>query len=258
MCLIVLAWKTHPDYPLLLLANRDEAYARPTAPLHAWETQPVMYAGEDLSAHGSWLGMTAQGRFAAVTNLRGIKPTGQSEPQRSRGHLVRDFLLSRRDPSDYLDHVQADAAHYQGFNLLVANLRSLMYFSNQPGVHPRLLTPGIYGLSNAGLNTSWPKLEEAKVAFSRLIAKRDPDFGAMLELMHSQNRYPVSLLPDTGIGTENEQALSSIFVKTPEYGTRSTTLMTWHRQGAARLLERSYSTPEQYQDTELEVALQPR
>lgn len=259
MCLIVLAWKTHPDYPLLLLANRDEAYARPTAPLHAWKTQPALYAGEDLEQHGSWLGMTEQGRFAAVTNLRGVGPAQVSEPIRSRGHLVKDFLLSRRDPADYLDHVQAEASHYQGFNLLVGNLRSLMYFSNQPGIHPRLLTPGIYGLSNASLNTSWPKLEEAKVAFSRLISRRDPDFDAMLDMMHNQTRYPANLLPKTGVSPELEQALSSIFVKTDLYGTRCTTLMAWHRQGGARLLERSYTpSAEKHQDAELELTIKPR
>lgn len=254
MCLIVLAWKTHPDYPLMLLANRDELYSRATAPLHAWETRPAIYAGEDRVQHGSWLGMTAQGRLAAVTNLRGVKDTGSGE--RSRGWLVRDFLLSRRDPADYLDHVQLEAAQYHGFNLLVGNLRTLMYASNQPSVQPRLLTPGIYGLSNASLNTSWPKVEEAKVAFTRLLARREPDVEALLGLMHTQTRYPLSLLPDTGVGPEREQALSPIFVATELYGTRSTTLMTWHRQGRMQMYERSYDAHGQASDQEISIQLQ--
>lgn len=255
MCLIVLAWKTHPDYPLLLLANRDEHYERATAPLHVWPGQPEIHAGEDLQQHGTWLGMTAQGRFAAVTNLRG--PQISSSGERSRGWLVRDYLLSRRNPSDYLDHVSSEGSRYHGFNLLVGNLRTLMYASNQDGAHPRLLTPGIYGLSNAGINTPWPKVEEAKVAFTRLLSRREPDFDAMFALMHSEARYPLSLLPDTGIGAEREQALSSIFVRTEVYGTRNTTLMAWHRSGAARMLEKTYTKTGEVSETELSLTIQP-
>lgn len=254
MCLIVFAWKTHPDYPLLLLANRDELYARPTAALQPWSTQPVIYAGKDLEQEGTWLGMTEKARFAAVTNLRGINDSGSGEL--SRGWLVRDFLLSRRNPSDYLEHVQAQATQYHGFNLLTGSLKSLMYYSNAQA-QPRLVPPGIYGLSNAGLNTPWPKVEEAKVAFTRLLSKREPDFEAMLELMHSSKTYPTSLLPDTGIGLEREQALSAIFVSTSAYGTRSTSLMAWHRQGQARFLERSYHSPQEWTDSQLNLQLQP-
>lgn len=254
MCLIVFAWKTHPDYPLLLLANRDEAYARPTLPLFAWDTQPTIYAGQDQEQVGTWLGMTATGRFAAVTNLR--RPTDSQDAPLSRGWLVRDFLLSRRQTTEYIEHVQADAKQYRGFNLVVGNLRSLMYYSNADS-KPRSLPPGIYGLSNASLNTPWPKVEESKVAFTRLLSKREPDFEAMFELMHSQRTYPSSLLPNTGVGPELEQALSAIFVKTPQYGTRSTSLMTWHRQGQARLLERTYSSPDHWQDVKVEIQIKP-
>lgn len=253
MCLIVLAWKTHPEYPLLLLANRDELYSRPTEALQAWETQPTVYAGKDVEQQGTWLGMTAQGRLAAVTNLRGSRETGG---ERSRGWLVRDYLLSRRDPADYLDQIQAESGQYRGFNLLVGNLRHLMYTSNQPGIEPRLLTPGIYALSNATLNTSWPKVEEAKVAFTRLLARRKPDADELLELMHSTTRYPLSLLPDTGVGPEREQALSPIFVHTERYGTRSTTLVAWHRQGGMQMVERSYTPEGSSSDQEIRIELQ--
>ncbi|MEZ0372655.1 MAG: NRDE family protein, partial [Candidatus Sericytochromatia bacterium] len=224
-------------------------------PLHAWETQPEIYAGEDQQQHGTWLGLTAQARLAAVTNLR--LPADPGSGERSRGWLVRDFLLSRRSPADYLDHVQAEAQQYHGFNLLVGNVRTLMYTSNQPGAQPRLLTPGIYGVSNAGLNTPWPKVEEAKVEFTRLLARREPDIDAMMALMASRTRYPLPLLPDTGIGQAKEQALSSIFVSTEEFGTRSTTLMSWHRQGGARMLERSYARDGSTRDTEIDLTLQP-
>jgi uncharacterized protein with NRDE domain len=244
MCLIVLAWKTHPDYPLILLANRDESYSRATKSLHAWNTQPAIYAGQDLEAGGTWLGSTPNGRFAALTNLR--QPV-TAPATRSRGELVREFLLSRQTPTDYLDRVRLQAKAYAPFNLLVANTRSLMYFSH-PAENGRLLPAGIYALSNAPLGQNWPKTEESKVAFTRLISRRDPDTEALLEMMRQTQVYPADLLPDTGLPLAQEQALSSIFIQLPDYGTRSTSLLTWHRQGEARLLERSYSSPTQWQD----------
>lgn len=244
MCLIVLAWKTHPDYPLILLANRDESHSRPTKALHAWNTQPVIYAGQDLEAGGTWLGSTANARFAAVTNLRQFAPTTAS---RSRGELVREFLLSRQTPTDYLDRVRLQAKTYAPFNLLVGNIHSLMYFSH-PAENGRLLPAGIYALSNAPLGQNWPKTEESKVAFTRLISRREPDTEALLEMMRQTQVYPADLLPDTGLPLAQEQALSAIFVDLPDYSTRSTSLLTWHRQGEARLLERSYSGLTQWQD----------
>ncbi|MGV3523717.1 MAG: NRDE family protein [Candidatus Sericytochromatia bacterium] len=252
MCLIVLAWKTHPDYPLLLVANRDEFRARPTAPLQIWDSQPPVYAGRDLEQGGTWLGLTPQGRFAAVTNLRGPQ---DSSGDLSRGMLVKNYLQGRQNPADFLEQLHHEADRYRGFNLLVGTPQRLMYASNQ-NVHPRLLTPGIYGLSNATLNTSWPKVEESKVAFTRLISKREPDFEALLEMMHSTQRYPRQLLPDTGVGPEQEHALSSIFVDLEQYGTRATTLMSWHRQGDMRIVERSYSDVDTWQDTELTLQFQ--
>lgn len=251
MCLITLAWRTHPDYPLILLANRDEVRSRPTKTLSAWDTQPVIYAGQDLKAEGTWLGSTANARFAAVTNLR---PGSNLPALRSRGQLVRDFLLSRQTPADYLDRVKLQARDYAPFNLLVGNHRSLMYF-NHPADSGRLLPAGIYALSNAPLGQSWPKTEESKVAFTRLISRREPDTEALMALMRTTQIYPEHLLPDTGLPRSQELSLSPIFVNLPDYGTRSTCLLRWHRQGEASVLERTYYS-DGWQDTEQRFVLQ--
>lgn len=252
MCLIVLGWKTHPDYPLIMVANRDEFRQRPTTPLHAWETQPVIYAGQDQTAQGTWLGITPEGRFAAVTNLRRLEAPDQN--LRSRGQLVREYLLSRQQPTSYLEQVEAEASQYPGFNLLVGTPRQLIYFTNQKA-HSRSLTRGIYGISNAPippLDKAWPKVEESKVAFTRLISRREPDFESLLDMMRDTRTYPEQLLPETGLPADKETALSAIFVSMENYGTRSTSLLAWHRTGNIRLIERTYSGPgpENWQQTE--------
>lgn len=252
MCLIVFAWKAHPDYPLLLVANRDEFRERPTRALQAWESTPVIYAGRDEEAQGTWLGINTQGRFAAVTNLRRQEPP--LADTLSRGWLVRDYLLTRSQPSDYLDHVQADAKKYRGFNLLVGDLRSLVYYSNA-GQYQRLLTPGIYSLSNAELGTHWPKTEEARVAFTQKISCRNPDLESFFGFMHDQRRYAAHLLPKTGVGAELEEALSPIFINLDQYATRSTTVMAWHRSGQVQMLERSYRDAEHWDTAQIQFDL---
>lgn len=250
MCLIVLGWKTHPDYPLILIANRDEFRERATDPLHSW-AEGAIYAGKDQQAGGTWLGITAQGRFAAVTNIRRLGES--SEPRLSRGLLVKDYLLSRQSPNAYMEHVSSSARQYAGFNLIAGNANQLMYYSNQ-GQSPRMLTRGIYGLTNTPILPNakpWPKAEEAKVEFTRLISRRDPDLEGLLDLMQTRQPYPQQLLPNTGLSPEQEQALSAIYVDLPDYGTRSTTLLVWQRNGQVRLLERSYlvSGPQDHEES---------
>jgi len=150
-----------------------------------------------------------------------------------------------------MEHVSSSAKQYAGFNLITGNSNHLMYYSNQ-GQPPRMLTRGIYALTNTPLlpnNQPWPKAVEAKVGFTRLISRREPDFEGLLNLMKTPGSYPQQLLPDTGLSPEQEQALSAIYVDLPEYGTRSTSLLAWHRSGEVRLLERTYS-PTAHQDRE--------
>lgn len=252
MCLILIAWKTHPDYPLILLANRDEKKSRPTQALHTWESQPTIYAGRDNESGGSWLGVTPQGRFAAVTNLRDTQ-TAPAEP-RSRGFLVTDFLQNRQQPSDYLRGIEAEQANYRGFNLLVGNPKALVYLNNR-GDATRLLTRGVYGMSNAPISAIWPKVQESKVGFIRLISKREPDTEELFKMMQTDTQYPDNLLPDTGVGQDVERQLSPIFIPGQDYGTRSTTLLMWDNHGNVRMQERSYDdTNAEDQKLEFKIA----
>ena len=152
MCLIVLAWRQHREYPLLLAANRDEFHRRPAAPADFWPQQPALLAGRDLEAGGTWLGISRSGRFAAVTNIR--DPDAQGSAPRSRGELTRDFLAGAAPPAAYLDAVAARRGDYLGFNLLLGDSEALWYLhgGGASWAAPRRLAPGIHGLSNAALD----------------------------------------------------------------------------------------------------------
>jgi uncharacterized protein with NRDE domain len=236
MCLILLAWHAHPDYPLVVAANRDEFFARPSALAAFWPQAPDVLAGRDLEAGGTWLGITRQQRFSALTNYReGGKPRPDAP---SRGALVADFLAGDADPEDYLAALAARGADYNGFNLFVGDGRRLGYYSNR-GDGPRWLTPGIYGLSNHLLDTPWPKLAAAKAAFVEALADL-PAQDAFFNLLADREIVPDTHLPETGVPLEWERILSAVFVSSPGYGTRASTLLTTNRTGWVTLTERSF------------------
>jgi uncharacterized protein with NRDE domain len=222
MCLIFVAWKQHPDYRLVVAANRDEFYSRPTAPAHYWEEAPEVLAGRDLEAGGTWLGVTHAGRFAALTNYRGGETKAADAP--TRGRLVSDFLCSKSTPDDYLQSVAARAAAYNDFNLLVADHARLHWYSNR-GEGPRELEPGVYGASNHLLDTPWPKVERGKKAFGELLETKRIDVQAMFDLLADNQVARDESLPDTGIGLVRERELSPIFITAGDYGTRSSTVL---------------------------------
>ena len=233
MCLILVAWRVHADFPLVVAANRDEFYARPTLPAGHWPDAPQVIAGRDLEAGGTWLGITESGRFAAVTNVR---EPGAPQGRRSRGDLTRHFLTSAAAP---LQAAQAiDGADYSGFNLLLAAGDNLCYLSNRDS-QPRLLAPGIYGVSNHLLDTPWPKLASAKTRFAEALAHL-PAAAPFFAILADDEIVPDAVLPSTGVPLEWERLLSAVFVKSETYGTRASTLLTVARDGAIRLEERSY------------------
>ncbi|HRC60069.1 MAG TPA: NRDE family protein [Candidatus Propionivibrio aalborgensis] len=236
MCLILLAWQSHPDYPLVVAANRDEFFSRPAAPAGFWAESPAILAGKDLEAGGTWLGVSRQRRFAALTNYREGGHQLSNAP--SRGALVADFLISESDPETYLESLASRRENYNGFNLLFGDSRRLAYFTNR-GDSPRWLAPGIYGLSNHLLDTPWPKLSDARAAFSNAL-KRLPDSAPFFELLSDQEIVPDIHLPESGVPIEWERILSAVFVNSPTYGTRACTLLTVHRSGLATLVERSF------------------
>lgn len=231
MCLIVFAWRPQSAAVLRLAANRDEFYARPSAALSQWSDAPGVFAGRDLEAGGTWLGVTAQGRFAALTNIRDPR---QKVGLRSRGELTANYLLGQDSAPAYLDRIMRNAAEYAGFNLLLGDRQQLWHFNSQEG-QARQLPPGEYGLCNANLDTPWPKLLRARQAL-----QDSPDDERLLAMM-ADTQEPADIhLPDTGVGLVTERLLSSVFIASATYGTRASTLLTLAQDGRWSMLERSF------------------
>lgn len=237
MCLIFLGWRQHPDYRLVVAANRDEFYARPTAPAGYWQEAPDVLAGRDLEGGGTWLGVTRAGRFAALTNYR--RGDGHLANAPTRGRLVSNFLLSGSSPGDYLQSLTERADAYNGFNLLVGDGESLHWFSNRGG-EPLMLESGIYAISNDLLDTPWPKIVRGKNRFRRLLETRDIDPAAVFDLLSDRQIAADAALPDTGIGLARERSLSPIFITAGDYGTRSSTVLLIEGTGAVTLHERTH------------------
>ena len=228
------------DYPLVVAANRDEFFARPSAPAGFWDETPGLFAGRDLQAGGTWLGLTRGQRFSALTNFREGGKQRADAP--SRGALVADFLAGESDPESYLEALSRHGADYNGFNLFVGDSKRLGYYSNRDSPmqsNPHWLSPGVYGLSNHLLDTPWPKLSMAKTAFAEALAQL-PNSAPFFELLADREIVPDTHLPETGVPLEWERILSAVFVSSPDYGTRASTLLTMHRTGRMSMIERCF------------------
>ncbi|WP_454841640.1 NRDE family protein [Pseudomonas hormoni] len=234
MCLIVFAWRPGHAQPLIVAANRDEFYARPSLPLAQWPEAPQVHAGRDLEAGGTWLGVGANGRFAALTNIR---DPHQPPARKSRGELVAQFLNGEMPIDDYLADVVRRSLEYAGFNLLIGNANELWHYNAQ-GTEAVMLQPGVYGLSNAGLDTPWPKLLKARAALETVLDNPQPE--ALLALLSDAQVAPFAELPDTGVGLATETLLSSVFIASQSYGTRASTALIVHADGTRHLVERSF------------------
>jgi uncharacterized protein with NRDE domain len=233
MCLILIAHGAHPDYPLVIAANRDEYYRRPTAEAAFWQDQPHILAGRDLECMGTWLGVTRDGRFAAITNFR--DPHGRNTDAPSRGRLVSAFLASDLDPRAYLEQVKRHASMYNGFNLLLGDVDEVLYFSNRTA-SVQALSPGIHGLSNHLLDTPWPKVERGKRRLHAAMTG-DPSAEALLDLLHDREPANEGELPDTGVGLDLERALSPALIVSPDYGTRASTTVLFGKDGNVSFTE---------------------
>lgn len=240
MCLILFAHRAHAAYPLVIAANRDEFYERPTAPAAFWHDAPHVLAGRDLQAGGSWLGITHDGRWAALTNYR--DPPSPVPGRPSRGALVAGFLTGDAAPDNYLADVAARADQYDGFNLLVGDATGAWYFGNRAtdDAGPRRLEPGVYGLSNHLLDTPWPKVARGRQRLGELLAGGAVDAESLLGILYDTEIAPAQSLPDTGIGAEWERVLSAAFVATPVYGTRASTALIVTAAGELTFVERSF------------------
>lgn len=237
MCLILLALQKHPTYKLIVAANRDEFYDRKTAAAAFWDDNPNILGGRDLEAGGTWLGMSRSGKISMITNYRDPKNINPAAP--SRGHLVSDYLMNPETPANYLHQLESRAKRYNGFNLITGTPDELWYFSNyREGLEK--LTPRIYGLSNHLLETPWPKVKHGKNMISKVIAQ--PFSTAdLFEVLYNSEISPDESLPDTGIGIERERALSSMFIKSPGYGTRCSTVILVNYENEVVFSERVYN-----------------
>jgi uncharacterized protein with NRDE domain len=235
MCLIALAWRVHPDYPLIVAANRDEFHQRPADPLHWWPDQPNIAAGRDLLAGGTWLGVSRNGRFATVTNYR--EDLRVQAGDRSRGTLVTDFLGGSDAPLAHVSAIEGDC--FAGFNLLTARPDALAYSSNR-GDAPRLLQPGIYGLSNAALDTPWWKVERSKKRLRTLLDDYRVTVPALFELLADREPAKTPDVPGNVLPPDIARAVSAPFIVSAEYGTRCSTVMLLDASGNIALHERRF------------------
>lgn len=228
MCLIVLHWQPNAEHSLQVWANRDEFRARPALATEFWPEAPQVLAGRDVLAGGTWMGVTRQGRFAAITNYRDPM---QGSGQYSRGQLVADFLLGQQTAAEYAHHVQSMGHLYAGFSLLIADSQSLYFVSNR-SEQPQALLPGWYGLSNATLDTPWPKLQRLKAVAQQLVAdpQRAEDAEQHLMLLNDSHQAEDAVLPNTGVGIGMERLLSPICIQGEAYGTRNSTWLSVGRQ----------------------------
>jgi uncharacterized protein with NRDE domain len=237
MCLIVVAWRARADMPLVVAANRDEWRERPAEPARWWPDHPEIFAGRDLQAGGTWMGITRGGRFAAVTNFR--DPSDKRSTARSRGGLVTEFLLGAESPARFLSNLSARAHEYNGFNLILGDRASLFYYGSREG-EPRAIEPGVHGLSNHLLDEPWPKVVRGRSRMeAALSSPGDDPTPALFDLLSDVESAPDDELPNTGVGTAWERRLASALITGEEYGTRVSTVLTLSSSGNVTFEERA-------------------
>jgi uncharacterized protein with NRDE domain len=239
MCLILFAHRLHPNFPLVLAANRDEFFARPTDAARFWPEHSHVLAGRDLEKGGTWMGVARDGRWSAVTNFRdGTRPDADS---RSRGELVAGYLCHAAPGADYVAGIISRQQSYHGFNLLVGDRTGVQYLSNRTR-RAETLAPGLYGLSNGPLDASWPKVERGKRALHATLANDATDVAEKLfEMLADRRIADEATLPRTGVSLEWERTLSAAFIAAPDYGTRSSTLLLIGNDDSVHFRERSFS-----------------
>jgi uncharacterized protein with NRDE domain len=247
MCLILFSFDPGGEAPVAVAANRDEFYERPTRSAHFWQDAAYILAGRDLTSHGTWLGVDRYGRFAAVANYR--DPSSHLSNALSRGRLVSDYLIGRDDPEVYLRDVQEKQDRFNGFNLIVGDAERIGYLSSTFGT-ARMLSPGLYGLGNGVLDTPWPKVERGKAGLRRVLNNADPlEPNALFDVLADRTLPAYADLPDTGVGIEWERILGPIFVTSPTYGTRCSTVLIFGKNGTVRFAERSFDREGQETET---------
>lgn len=235
MCLVAFSWKNHSKFPLIISANRDEFFDRPTQTLHQWNSGII--AGKDLRGGGTWMGFHPSGKWALLTNYRDFTKAQRGEI--SRGKLVQDFLENDATPEVYLDRVFKNKDRYEGFNLLVSDGEKLLYLSNYQSEIDEI-QPGIHGLSNGLINDPWPKVELAKTQLTQAIAEKISE-EKLLTILKSRTTHPIENLPKTGASEQMEIGLSAQLIRLPpNYGTVSASAVIKNQQGKTTVTERTF------------------
>ncbi|BAC13007.1 NRDE family protein [Oceanobacillus iheyensis] len=238
MCLITFAIQKHSEYPFILIANRDEFYDRPTAKASFWDDAPAILAGRDLKSKGTWLGITKQGKIAAITNYR--NPSLPETGTYSRGKIPVDFLNNEIDASHFLSRLEENKSLYAGYNALFGNYQNLYTYNNIYNSSEQLVS-GIHSLSNDKLNTPWPKVVKARgLLQNHLESNQDISNEALFRILQNADKPNDQDLPDTGIGLQLERNLSSMFIDTGNYGTRASTIILIDKNNDATFIERTY------------------
>lgn len=237
MCVIAFAWNVHPRWRLLLIGNRDEAHARPSAPLRRWPEDAALLAGRDLEAGGTWMGVHAPGRACVVTNVRDPQA---AQDRASRGWLVTDYLRGADSAAQHAATLGRDAARYRPFNLLLFDAAAAHFVSNDPDLRVRTIDAGVHGLSNGDLDAPWPKVRRVTAALRAWLAADADGFEPLFHAFADQTAARDDALPDTGVGLELERQLSPVFVCGERYGTRATTLIALDHAGGGLIEERRF------------------
>jgi uncharacterized protein with NRDE domain len=238
MCLINFHLQDHPNYKLIVTANRDEFYKRPTQPAQFWVDEPNLLAGRDLMQMGTWLGITKCGRFAALTNYR--DPAQFGVVKESRGEIAKNFLVEDTSPLEFIHALNAKKDQYNGFNILIGNAEQLLYYNN---INEQIIEipKGTHGLSNHFLNTPWPKVTKGKIMLKDYVTKNEiMDADELFNILLNAELAEDANLPNTGIGLELERQLSPLFIRTPNYGTRCSTVLLIDYDNNVTFIERTY------------------
>jgi uncharacterized protein with NRDE domain len=239
--MILFAYDYHPRYQLVVAANRDEFYKRPTLPAAFWPDHENILAGKDLKEGGTWMGITTGGRFATLTNYR--DPASFNPSAQSRGQLVYNFLTGETEPLAYIESIISQADLYNGFNLLLGDMESLYCYSNRD-LSLRHVKKGVHGLSNSLLDDPWPKVVKGKNTLAAIVAEKEIDPERLFAMMADREPVPDDELPQTGVSLEMERVLAPAFVVSPGYGTRTTTVLLIGRNGKIQFRERSFAPEE--------------
>lgn len=252
MCLILFSYQQHPSFQLILAANRDEFYSRPTQPVAFWNDEPDIIGGRDLQGGGTWLGISKKGRIAALTNYRDPSLVVPDAP--SRGNLVAGFLKDECTAEIFFSRLKQEGDIYSGFNMLAGDGESLLYYSNvqKKIVH---LAPGFFGISNRFLDTPWPKVVRGKILLMPFFEMENPDTNGILDVLSDQVYPPDTELPDTGVGLEWERILSPLFITSEVYGTRSSSVILMGNNRDVVFFERTYNGKE-YDVREVSVKIE--